>query len=94
MIVLDIYVRYEIKDNVIDFLLHNGYYDFFFLEAKKYAAKNMLLNDEEQVTGRQNYALIKIYLDENTSNSLAKLIEDTFNDARVFAVRCRDKCDL
>lgn len=88
MIMLDIYMRFEIKDNVIDVLLANGYDDFFFIEAKKYAAKNMLLSDEEQVSGRQNYAFIKLYLNETAADMLASLIKSKFNDVRVFAVEC------
>lgn len=85
MIVLDMYVRSEIKENVIDLLLQNGYDDFFFIEAKKYAAKNMLLSDEEQVSGRQNYAIIKIYLNDSTASMLATLVKENFEDVRVFA---------
>lgn len=89
MIMLDIYMRFEIKDNVIDMLLSNGYDDFFFIEAKKYAAKNMLLSDEEQVSGRQNYAIIKLYLNDTAASMLASLIKEEFRDVRVFAIECQ-----
>ena len=89
MIMLDVYMRFEIKDNVIDLLLANGYDDFFFIEAKKYAAKNMLLSDEEQVSGRQNYAIIKLYLNDTAAGMLASLIKEEFKDVRVFAVECQ-----
>lgn len=86
---LDLYMRSEIKDNVIDLLLKNGYDDFFFIETKKYAAINMLLSDEEQVSGRQNYANLRIYLNDSTANSLASLIKEAFSDVRVFAIECQ-----
>ncbi|RDU64080.1 DUF3240 domain-containing protein [Helicobacter didelphidarum] len=86
---LDVYMRFEIKDNVIDFLLTNGYDDFFFIDAKKYAAKNMLLSDEEQVSGRQNYANLRIYLNNSAADMLASLIKGAFSDVRVFAVECQ-----
>lgn len=89
MIMLDIFMRFEIKDNVIDVLLANSYDDFFFIEAKKYAAKSMLLGDEEQVSGRQNYAMIKLYLNEEEVSTLTNLIKEKFKDVRVFATECQ-----
>ncbi|WP_034571567.1 DUF3240 family protein [Helicobacter saguini] len=88
-IMLDLYMRAEIKDNVIDLLLQNGYDDFFFIEAKKYAASNMLLSDEEQVSGRQNYANLRIYLNNSAANMLASLIKQSFEDVRVFGIECQ-----
>ncbi|RDU73464.1 DUF3240 domain-containing protein [Helicobacter aurati] len=89
MLVLDICIHYEIKDNVIDFLLQNGYSDFFFIEAKKYVTKNMLLSNTERVTGRQECALITIYLERTAANGLAGLLKETFTGIEVFAIECQ-----
>lgn len=85
---LDMYVRSELKDSLTDFLLSNGYDDFFFLDSKKYASKHMLHGDEEQVSGRQNYASFRIYVSKDSAESLASSLIKTFQGIRIFAIQC------
>ena len=60
-----------------------------FNDLSEKAQKNMLLSDEEQVSGRQNYAIIKLYLNDTAASMVASLIKNEFSDVRVFAIECQ-----
>ncbi len=88
MTMLDIYIKADSKDNFTDFLLKNGYDDFFYIDTKKYAAKHMLQGDEEQVSGRQSYAMFKIYLEHDVAINLARNLKKQFSNIKIYALQC------
>lgn len=92
MVILDVYVKDDLRDGVIDLLLGCGHDNFFLIAAKKYAAKNLLVSSEEKVTGRQNYSVIRVYLRADEAESLGALIKENFKDLKdlsLYIVGCK-----
>lgn len=85
-IMLEIYFKDNLKDSIVDMLLEDGFDDFYYHKASKYASTLMLQSPQEQVSGRQEYGVFKIYLYEDRAKFLANKLLQAFgtNDMRIF----------
>ncbi|TLD97638.1 DUF3240 domain-containing protein [Helicobacter jaachi] len=61
---IDIYFKHTLKDSIVDMLLEDGYDDFFYIHCAKYASSSLLESASEQVSGRQEYGLFKLFLSD------------------------------
>ena len=77
-IMLEIYFKDNLKDSIVDMLLEDGFDDFYYHQASKYASTLMLQSPQEQV--------FKIYLYEDRAKFLANKLLQAFgtNDMRIF----------
>ena len=81
---IDIYFKNELKDSIVDMLLEDGYDDFFYIYCEKYASSSLLKSAAEQVSGRQEYGLFRIFLDdEKSAHFVIDKILKTFNEADI-----------
>ncbi|PAF49718.1 hypothetical protein BKH43_06410 [Helicobacter sp. 13S00401-1] len=88
MVMLDIHIKSIFKDNIVDLFLEHGYNDFFYIDSQKYASKTLLASDKERVSGRQEFALIKFYVDEVEAQNVAALVLKHFEHAKVYKIEC------
>lgn len=84
MVLIDIYVKKDSKDDLVDLFLYNDINDVFFFETSKYASKYLLVSDKERVTGRMDYYLCKIYIEKENYIALIDLIKDNIQDTQIF----------
>ncbi|TLD80417.1 DUF3240 domain-containing protein [Helicobacter sp. MIT 05-5293] len=68
---IEIYFKHTLKDSIVDMLLEDGYDDFFYIHCAKYASSMFLASPKEQVGGRQEYGIFRIFL---TDDDKAKFI--------------------
>ncbi|PAF51959.1 DUF3240 family protein [Helicobacter sp. 13S00477-4] len=78
MILLEIYSDVKLKDSIVDMLLEEGFDDFYYLDCNKYAATSLLLSEKEQVSGRKDYGLFRIFTQEEIGRALGKKIYSHF----------------
>lgn len=90
MTIFDIYIDNKHKDELVDELLHNNYNDFFFVEVKRYGSKILLRSDKEQVTGRQDNTLLRLYIQDEYRQESISLIKSTTPDAQIFMIACEE----
>lgn len=85
-IMLEIYFKFNLKDSIVDMLLEDGFDDFFYHRCSKYASSSMLQSSREQVSGRQDYGLFKIALNEDNAKFLANKLLQAFgtDDIKIF----------
>ncbi|PAF44640.1 DUF3240 family protein [Helicobacter sp. 11S02629-2] len=88
MVMLDIHIKSDFKDNIVDLFLENGYDDFFYIDTQKYASKSLLASDKERVSGRQEFSLIKFYVSKEEAQKVGELVLRNFSHARVFQIEC------
>lgn len=84
MVLVDIYVKKDSKDDLVDLFLYNEINDFFFFETNKYASKYLLVSDKERVSGRMEYYLCKIYTTKECSKDLISLVMDNIKEVQIF----------
>lgn len=87
---LDIYAKATLKDSIVDMLLEDGYDDFFYIECAKYASSSLLQSAAEQVSGRQQYGLFRMFIDEQKSQFITNKLLQAFgkNDMRIYTREC------
>lgn len=72
---LDIYFEMGIKDTLVDFLLAQGYDDFYFFRCNRYSAGAFLVSAEEQVSARREFGLFRLILEPLKAKNLADSIK-------------------
>ncbi|HRF57552.1 MAG TPA: DUF3240 family protein [Campylobacterales bacterium] len=77
---VDIYFDMSVKDILVDFLLSNGHDDFYFFVCSKYSAASFLASAKEQVTGRKEYGLFRLFLEEKEAILLSEKIKIELNE--------------
>lgn len=84
---LDIYFEMGIKDALIDFLLAEGYDDFYFFKCSRYGEGAFLISVEEQVSARREFGLFRLFLMEEELISISTKIKQELKDKtiRMFA---------
>lgn len=82
---VEIYADLKLKDSIVDELFEQGFDDFYFFECYQYATTSLLLSEKEQVSGRKDYSLFRLYLDREVAKSLTQKIKNTFGkDVQIF----------
>lgn len=83
---IDIYFKATLKDSIVDMLLEDGYDDFFYIECAKYASSSLLQSAAEQVSGRQEYGLFRIFLNEQKAHFIINKLLQAFGktDMRIY----------
>lgn len=79
-VLVEIYADLKLKDSIVDGLFEEGFDDFYFFECYQYATTSLLLSEKEQVSGRKDYSLFKLYLNEEVAKSLTQKIRNTFGE--------------
>ncbi|WP_235853113.1 DUF3240 family protein [Helicobacter labacensis] len=72
---LDIYAPARQTEMLTDYLLEQGYSDFYLSACFQYGATNLLKSPKEQVSGRKDYAHLRLCLPEENARSLAQEIK-------------------
>lgn len=72
---MDIYFEMENKDTLVDFLLANGYDDFYFFRCSRYGAGAFLISPEEQVSARREFGLFRLFVKNEEITSFASSIK-------------------
>lgn len=82
---MEIYIKEDSKDFLVDLLLENDIDEFYFFNCKRYSSKQFLNNTQEQVSGRSDFVMFKIFDFDNTDTSLIEQMKFTFgNDIRIY----------
>lgn len=83
---VDIYFKATLKDAIVDMLLEDGYNDFFYIRCAKYASISLLKSATEQVSGRQEYGLFRLFLDEQDTQFVVNKLLQAFGktDLKIF----------
>ena len=85
MCVLEIYAETRLKDDIIDILLERRLNDFFYFVCDKYAARTLLQTTREQVSGRKEYGVFKLFVDYDTADELSHIM---YKEYERDGVRC------
>lgn len=80
---LDIYFEMGSKDALVDFLLAQGYDDFYFFDCNRYSAGAFLISVEEQVSARREFGLFRLFLDPRKAEALAAKIKGEMRDKSI-----------
>jgi len=80
---LDIYFEMGSKDALVDFLLAQGYDDFYFFNCNRYSAGAFLISAEEQVSARREFGLFRLFLDARKAEDLAAKIKEEMRDKSI-----------
>ncbi|WP_121021589.1 DUF3240 family protein [Helicobacter vulpis] len=75
MVFLDIYAPARLVDRLTDYLLEQGYSDFYLSPCFQYSAASLLKSPKEQVSGRKDYAHLRLCLLEDNARALAQEIK-------------------
>ncbi|CCB80255.1 hypothetical protein HBZC1_12690 [Helicobacter bizzozeronii CIII-1] len=75
MVILEVYADMKLKDMIVDHLLEHGHDYFYFFECFEYAAISLLKSEKEQVSGRKDYGLFKLYLEQAQVDKLAQELQ-------------------
>ncbi|CRF41508.1 DUF3240 family protein [Helicobacter ailurogastricus] len=86
MVLVEIYADLAIKDMIVDHLFAHGHEDFYFGECFEYATSTLLKSEKEQVSGRKDYGLFKLYLEEERAQVLAKQIHALNKEATLYLI--------
>lgn len=87
MLNIEIYFKDTLKDSIVDLLLGNGYGDFFYIPCAKYTSSCSLLQSAlEQVSGRQEFGLFRIFTGESEGKIIIDKLKQDFQgqDIRIF----------
>ncbi|CBG40023.1 DUF3240 family protein [Helicobacter mustelae] len=87
---LEIYVEAELKNKVVDLFLEKGLDNFFCLNVQRYAAKNLLVSQMEQVSGRKEYVMFKVFAKKKQKREILLWLEE-FDHARYFVSKKKEK---
>lgn len=80
---LDIYFEIGIKDALVDFLLAQGYDDFYFFRCNRYSAGAFLVSAEEQVSARREFGLFRLILEPLKAKNLADSIKTELREKNI-----------
>lgn len=80
---LEIFLDAELKNKVVDLLLENDVNDFYCFEGYRYASKELLLSEKEKVSGKKEYVLFKILLNEKEAKKISKIIKAQIDSNRI-----------
>lgn len=80
---LDIYFEMGIKDALVDFLLAQGYDDFYFFRCNRYSAGAFLVSAEEQVSARREFGLFRLILEPSKAKNLADSIKTELREKNI-----------
>ncbi len=80
---LEIYLDMDLKNKLVDLLLIHEIDDFYCFECFKYASKDLLKSDKEQVSGRKEYILFRIFLQEKKAKKILKIIKEELDATRM-----------
>lgn len=83
MELIEIYVDEQYKDGLVDMLLEDGFDDFYYFPCHKYAATSMLLSEKEQVSGRKDFGVFRLFLDEDIAISMIKKLKESFGEEKI-----------
>lgn len=83
---IDIYFKDTLKDAIVDMLLEDGYDDFFYIPCAKYASNFLLQSASEQVSGRQEYGLFRMFIEEQKAQFIINKLLQAFGkeDMRIY----------
>ncbi|MBB1094583.1 DUF3240 family protein [Rhodopseudomonas palustris] len=73
---MDIYFEISNKDILVDFLLAEGYNDFYYFPCKRYGAGAFLVSAQEQVSARAEFGLFRLFLEHENAIILAESIKN------------------
>ncbi len=80
---MDIYFKADIKDMLVDFLFESDMEEFYFFDCKRYSAASFLISDKEQVSGRADFGMFRIFLDEQIFEAFLAKIKSKFKDENI-----------
>ena len=80
---VDIYFKATLKDSIVDMLLEDGYDDFFYIPCAKYASSSLLQSASEQVSGRQEYGLFRMFLEQEKAEFVINKLFQAFGKENV-----------
>lgn len=83
---IDVYFKATLKDAIVDMLLEDEYDDFFHIECSKYASSSLLESAAEQVSGRQEYGLFRMFLEGERAEFVINKLYQAFGktDVRIY----------
>lgn len=83
MELIEIYADEQYKDGLVDMLLEDGFDDFYYFSCHKYGATSMLLSEKEQVSGRKDFGLFRLFLDENVAILVIEKLKERFSEEKI-----------
>lgn len=69
---LQIYADSKLKDHIVDALLERRLNDFYYSSCDKYALRDLLISQREQVSGRKQYGRFDLYIDYDRAVELVE----------------------
>lgn len=83
MELIEIYADEQYKDGLVDMLLEDGFDDFYYFSCHKYGATSMLLSEKEQVSGRKDFGLFRLFLDESVAILVIEKLKERFSEDKI-----------
>ncbi|OYZ66717.1 MAG: hypothetical protein B7Y17_01150 [Sulfuricurvum sp. 24-42-5] len=80
---IDIYFEINYKDTLVDFLLSQGYNDFYFFSCNRYGAGAFLKSTHEQVSARADFGVFKLFLDRENIIALSSSIKQELHGKNI-----------
>lgn len=80
---MDIYFKITYKDILVDFLLAEGYNDFYFFACNRYGAGAFLKSTHEQVSARADFGVFKLFLDRENIIALSSSIKQELHGKNI-----------
>ncbi|MCL4432924.1 MAG: DUF3240 family protein [Epsilonproteobacteria bacterium] len=80
---MDIYFEINHKDTLVDFLLSQGYNDFYFFFCNRYGAEAFLKSAHEQVSARADFGVFKLFLDQENVLALSSSIKQKLHGKKI-----------
>ncbi|MDP3120452.1 MAG: DUF3240 family protein [Sulfuricurvum sp.] len=80
---MDIYFEINHKDSLVDFLLSQGYNDFYFFSCNRYGAGAFLKSAQEQVSARADFGVFKLFLDQENILALSSSIKQKLHGKNI-----------
>jgi hypothetical protein len=80
---IDIYFEINHKDTLVDFLLSQGYNDFYFFSCNRYGAGAFLKSAHEQVSARADFGVFKLFLNQENIISLSSSIKQELHGKNI-----------
>lgn len=77
---MEIYFEMGHKDTLVDFLLGEGYDDFYFFPCNHYGAGAFLISAQEQVSARREFGMFRLFLSGDTVAPLSAAIRSALKD--------------
>ncbi|PAF53189.1 hypothetical protein BKH42_07260 [Helicobacter sp. 13S00482-2] len=79
MRLIEIYISEQHKDTLVDLFLEDGFDDFYYFSCYQYAASSMLLSEKEQVSGRKDYGIFRIFIQDSTTPTFIQKLKAIFS---------------